>query len=225
MTALKLPVSTSQAIVGAILGVAAINRSCDFTPLRKIITCWIATPPAAMLISIVLYLFLRNVLAHLRWNVMKVDTLMRIGLITVGCYGAYALGANNVGNITGVIVSAGVLNQSAAALLGAAAIGLGVHTFSRRVMYTVGARLVPLGSISAFVALTAHSITLHVFALHGVPVSSSQAIVGAVLGIGLVHGARTINNRTLLPILGGWFATPAAAFILVYVFLILSRVR
>jgi PiT family inorganic phosphate transporter len=51
----------------------------------------------------------------------------------------------------------------------------------------------------------------------GVPVSTSQAIVGAVLGIGLAKSVRTINRRVLYHILAAWVATPLVAGIGAYV--------
>jgi PiT family inorganic phosphate transporter len=59
------------------------------------------------------------------------------------------------------------------------------------------------------VAILAEAITVHIYAIIGVPVSTSQAIVGAVLGIGLVKGVRTIQMKTLAKILFGWIGTPA----------------
>jgi PiT family inorganic phosphate transporter len=56
--------------------------------------------------------------------------------------------------------------------------------------------------------------TTHIFALIGVPVSTTQAIVGAVIGIGLIHGAQTVKFRMLRNIGVGWVLTPITALIL-----------
>ncbi len=87
-------------------------------------------------------------------------------------------------------------------------------------MMTVGEGLVRLNAFTAFVAILAEAITVHIYAMIGVPVSTSQAIVGAVLGIGLIKGSQTVNQRTLVRILFGWIGTPGIsagiAFILYY---------
>jgi len=57
----------------------------------------------------------------------------------------------------------------------------------------------------------AEAITVHIYAYIGVPVSTSQAVVGAVLGVGIVKGIETVKKRTLLNILVGWFFTPLVA--------------
>jgi len=137
--------------------------------------------------------------------------VIRVGLILVTCYSAYSLGANNVANVTGVYVGAGVVSPFLAALIGALAIGAGILTFSRRVVRTVGNRIVSLDHLTALIVVLAEAITLNVYALIGVPVSASQAVVGAVLGIGLVKGVKTIDGRVLVRVLFGWIGTPAIA--------------
>jgi PiT family inorganic phosphate transporter len=52
---------------------------------------------------------------------------------------------------------------------------------------------------------------MHLFSVLGIPVSTSSAIVGAVVGVGLVKGVRAISRRTILTILIGWFLTPVLA--------------
>jgi PiT family inorganic phosphate transporter len=84
-------------------------------------------------------------------------------------------------------------------------------TFSKRVIRTVGSGLVPLDPFAALVVVLGQAITLNVYAMFGVPVSASQAVVGAVIGIGLVKGVKTIDIRVLLRVLFGWVGTPTIA--------------
>ena len=78
-------------------------------------------------------------------------------------------------------------------------------------METVGKKLVRLDPFSALVVLLAQSITVHIYTFIGVPVSTSQAVIGAVLGVGIVKGISTVSGRTLLNILFAWLLTPAVA--------------
>jgi len=134
--------------------------------------------------------------------------LMKLGLIAVGCYGAYALGANNVANVVGAFVGASVLSARTGVILGGLSIVVGSVTFSKRVMTTVGSRITPLDPFSALVVIMAEAITVHIYTQIGVPVSTSQAVVGAVAGIGLLSGVKMINRTMLLFILIGWILTP-----------------
>ena len=173
------------------------------------------TPLGAALVCFVLYPSLSRLMDLLRLNVVARAIFIKAGLTVAGCYGAYAVGANNVANVTGVFCAAGMFNEPGliggyfgAALIGGGSIALGILTFSRRVMTTVGSQLVPLDGFSALAATLAAAATVHVYAVVGVPVSTSQAIVGSVLGIGLYNGIRTVNRRTIQRILFGWICTP-----------------
>ncbi|MEJ2363958.1 MAG: inorganic phosphate transporter [Deltaproteobacteria bacterium] len=211
MTLLGLPVSTSQAVVGAILGVGLLNRQLNFAGLGKVVVCWLGTPVGGIVLAIIVYKLLAAIANSMNLNIFQSDILLRLCLILAGSYGAYALGANNVANVTAVFVGAGMLSLSAAVLIGGLSIALGVLTFSRGVMETVGKKVVRLDPFSALVVVLAEAITVHIYALIGVPVSTSQAVIGAVLGVGIIKGAKTIQRRTLVHIFLAWFITPFIA--------------
>ena len=211
MTLLGLPVSTSQAVVGAILGIGLLNRQLNFTELGKVVVCWLGTPVGGIVLGIIVYKVLAAIGNSMNLNIFQSDMLLKLCLILAGSYGAYALGANNVANVTAVFVGAGMLSLSAATLIGGLSIGLGVLTFSKGVMETVGKKLVRLDPFSALVVVLAEAITVHIYALIGVPVSTSQAVIGAVLGVGIVKGVNTIRRRTLVNIFLAWFITPFVA--------------
>ncbi|MFH1627792.1 MAG: inorganic phosphate transporter [Pseudomonadota bacterium] len=214
MTVFSLPVSTSQAVVGAILGIGLLNQDINTPGLGKVVACWFGTPLGGMIISVILYRLMAFFYNRLNINMFQADSLLRLSLIVAGSYGAFALGANNVANVTAVFVAAGKLTVFSAVLLGGLSIGLGILTFSRRVMETVGRRLVRLDPFSALIVVLAEAITVHFYTLLGVPVSTSQAVVGAVLGVGIVKGISTVRKRTLINILFGWFLTPMVAIII-----------
>ncbi len=214
MSILKLPVSTSQAMVGAILGIGAHVGGVDFGQLTKVVIAWASTPVGTVLVSVILYPILAKILENLPITIFTRDLLLKAGSLIVASYGAYALGANNVANVTGVYTSIGMITVTQAALLGGVSIALGALTFSRNVMMTVGHGLVQLDPFTAFIAVLSGAIVVHVFAKIGVPVSTSQAIVGAILGIGLLKGVQTINRRTLFHIIFAWVGTPVIAFVI-----------
>ena len=211
MTILGLPVSTSQAVVGAILGIGILNQQLNLAGLGKVVACWFGTPVGAAVIAVIIYKVLAAFYNNLKINLFQSDILIRLLMIAAGSYGAYALGANNVANVTAVFVGAGHLSVFSAALIGGLSIGLGILTLSKRVMETVGKKLVKLDPFSALVVLLAQSITVHIYTFIGVPVSTSQAVIGAVLGVGIVKGISTVSGRTLVNILIAWLLTPAIA--------------
>ena len=213
MTSIKLPVSTSQAILGAIAGIALSIGGWNALPrekLIKIVLCWLFTPLGAMAISVALFIILAPLANRIR-SFITFALVMKLGVIVVGCYGAYTLGANNVANVTGAFVGAGLLGPSGGAIIGGAAIALGALTYSKGVMMSVGKKVFPLGSFSAFIAVLASALTLHFFTQLRVPVSNSQAIVGSIVGIGLLRGTKAVNREMLFRIFAGWVATPFLA--------------
>ena len=216
MTRLSLPVSTSQAIVGAIVGWNLFSGfPTDVESLIKIVVTWVACPLLAAFFGALLYQVVSKLLKHIRVHLLRLDAYTRAGLILAGAMGAYSLGANNIANVMGVFLQANPFSTFSVAddlrftatqqlfMLGAIAVAVGIFTYSHRVMMKVGTGLMPLSPIGAWVVVVAHSIVLFLFASEGlehvlashdlptiplVPVSSSQAVVGAVIGIGLMKG-------------------------------------
>ena len=236
MTKRGLPVSTSQAIVGAIIGWNIFSgKPTDSETLSKILLTWVACPLLAGFIAVPLFILVKKVVRKAKLHLIRLDAYTRFALILAGAFGAYSLGANNIANVMGVFVSSNPFTDFMVSdlfvfnsvqqlfLLGAIAIAVGIFTYSKGVMMTVGQDLVPLSPISAWVVVTAHSLVLFLFASQGlesflqgaglptiplVPVSSSQAVVGAVIGIGLFTGSKNIRWGVLASISLGWVLTP-----------------
>ncbi len=123
-------------------------------------------------------------------------------------------------------------------LLGGVAIAVGTFTYGKKVMLTVGEGITEMSPVAALVAVLANAVVLFLFASqdlqtfllgHGlpafplVPVSSSQAIVGSVIGIGLVKGGRGIRWRMLGEITGAWVATPIVAILISFISLFILQ--
>jgi PiT family inorganic phosphate transporter len=211
MNFVKLPASTSQAMIGAVLGIAILKQKINFLSLDKVLICWLTTPVLAALIAYILYKLIGLIINALPINIFTQDKIIRIGLLCAGCYSAYALGADNVANVTGVYVASSLLEPWLAALIGGLSIVIGVFSYSKKVMLTVGKRLVAIDPYSAFITVFAVGVTVHFFAFVGVPVSTTQAVIGAVLGIGMLKGVQTINLKILFLVVFGWIGTPLIA--------------
>jgi PiT family inorganic phosphate transporter len=212
MTRLGIPVSTSQAVVGAIIGIGLTVGDPRWEGLPKILICWMATPIGALVMACALHALGGILINRVPMSMLTRDNLLWGMLVVVGAYGAYALGANNVANVTGMYYHAGLVEDAALlGLLGGVFMSIGVLTYSRRVMITVGAKLVRLDAYAALVVITAQAVTVHVFAWVGVPVSTSQAVIGGVIGVGLMRGTRAIHVDVLKGICLGWVLSPLIA--------------
>ncbi|MEE4609224.1 MAG: inorganic phosphate transporter, partial [Desulfobacteraceae bacterium] len=195
----------------AILGAGLLAGTADFSRLYRIVACWVLTPIFGLVLGYMLHRCIGWLLDHTVRRLTHRNFIYLAGIVVSGCYGAYSLGSNNVANVTGVYVGAGLLSGQTAAIVGGLSIAFGVLTYSRRVMMTVGKGIVALDPFSALVVVLAQAMTLHLFTQVGVPVSSSQAVVGAVVGVGLIGDVHTISGRMLLKIALGWIGTPLAA--------------
>jgi len=202
---LGLPVSSSQAVVGSVVGIGLLSGSVDWLVVLKIVSCWITTPLVAAIVALFLYRLIGVAFKRVR-SILVQDILLKSLAVIVGGFGSFALGANNVANITGTF--ADIIGVEKAVLIGGLSISAGAIMFSKRVMYTIGTKIVALESFASVIALLAQSLTVLIYAFIGVPVSVSQAIVGAVIGVGLARGSRNFDARLLKRIVFGWVSTP-----------------
>jgi PiT family inorganic phosphate transporter len=247
MTKYRLPVSTSQAIVGSIIGWNLYaGMLTDGDSLTKIVMTWVLCPLLAAAIAMILYILTKWARTRVKISLFNEDRRTRMALLLIGAFGAYSLGANNIANVIGVfafvkifdplnVLGLFTLNSTQILfLVGGLSIAVGIITYSSKVMDTVGANIINLSPVTAFIAVLAESIVLFVFSSQGleswlirnglpaiplVPVSSSQAVVGAVIGIGLVRNFRQIRFKVLGEIATGWITTPVIAGLITFIFL------
>lgn len=238
MTKALLPVSTTQAIVGAIIGWNLFTgNSTDVKTLTTILTTWVVSPVIGAIFSALFYILLRALLKKLQLHLIVLDVFIKWALIIVGAFGAYSLGANNIANVMGVfaasapdvVIDMGLFRLDGLQvlfLLGGIAIALGIITYSKGLMMQVGNGIMALSAEAAIVAVFSQAVVLFIFSstafsefLQGiglppiplVPVSSSQVIVGSIIGIGMIKGVNEIKFKTIKGILYGWVLTPIAA--------------
>lgn len=245
MTRFGLPVSTTHAIVGGIVGWNVFSgTSTDIDSLVKIMVGWALGPVLAAGFAILLFILVVKALKVWKFHLLSLDAYVRVGLIVAGAFGAFSLGANNIANVVGVFIPASPFTEFRVAdlfavsaaeqlfLIGGLAIAVGVFTYSGKVVHTVGTGLFTLSPIAAWVVVMAHSLVLFLFASQGleallarlglptiplVPISSSEVVVGAVIGVALLKGAHNIRWRVLGRIGVGWILTPIISGIACFV--------
>jgi len=205
---------------------------------------WVLCPVLSGLLAVAVYQLARSIIIRAKVSLLRQDLYTRAGLVLAGAFGAYALGANNIANVMGVFIPSNRLqpltfpggytlsSEQVLFLLGAVAIAVGIATYSGRIMQTVGRNICMMSPLAAWVVVVAQSLVLFLFASDGlhdwleqngipalplVPVSSSQAVIGAVIGIGLFKGGHGINWNLIGRIFIGWIATPVMAALICFV--------
>jgi len=206
----KIPISTHQVIVCALVGLN-IN-SADMMLFAKIVSSWILSPILTATLSFVIYKIMHAVIEHLNIPILKKVEFLKYGLLLSGGLIAYNLGSNDLPTALGAIS-----NNTYLFLLGGFILIFGALFFGKGVSETVGIHLVRLNTLEAFVAQLSAGLSVFVFTQFGMPVSTTQAIIGGVVGVGLTKGIKTVKWGTLINIIVGWISAPSFALIVGYI--------
>ncbi|GMQ75557.1 MAG: inorganic phosphate transporter [Gammaproteobacteria bacterium] len=156
----------------------------------------------------------------------NVERVFAVLMVFTASAMAFAHGSNDVANaigpvaaIVGVVQSGGEVVQKSALplwvlLVGAVGIVAGLATYGVRVMAVVGERITELTPSRGFAATLAAAATVVVASGTGLPISTTQTLVGAVLGVGMARGIAAINLRVVRSIFMSWIVTLPAGAIL-----------
>jgi len=229
LTFMSIPASTSQASVGSIMGIGIALSGlggAEWEGFLKMFVVWVVNPVITAVVSFSLFKILTRPVNYFIKSDIWYNRIFKMLLLISGSYGAYTLGASHAAVTTAPFFRSGAFGNPElyrTAVISAAAGGigmvLGVVTYSKKVMITVGKKITVLDPFSAFISVMAAALTVHICKIIGVPVSTSQAIVGSVTGIGLVKGIKTVNFGSLRYIFLGWVLTPIAGAVFCYLFI------
>ena len=167
-------------------------------------------------------------------NVEKVFSIL---MLLTACSMAFAHGSNDVANAIGplsavvaVVENGGVITaQSALAWwilpLGAVGIVIGLAVMGYKVMGTIGTGITDLTPSRGFSAEFATAMTVVVASGTGLPISTTQTLVGAVLGVGFARGIAALNLTVIRNIVASWVVTlPAGAILSIIIYNILKAI-
>ena len=167
----------------------------------------------------------------------NVEKVFAILMVLTACCMAFAHGSNDVANAIGplaavvaVVNSGGVIETKAALVwwilpLGALGIVMGLAIFGNRVMQTIGKNITHLTPSRGFAAELAAASTVVIASGTGLPISTTQTLVGAVLGVGMARGIAAINMSVVRNIVVSWVITlPAGAGLAIIFFFIIKGI-
>ena len=165
-----------------------------------------------------------------RQHFYSVERVFAVLMIVTACSMAFAHGSNDVANAIGPlaavigIAQTGVVGAKSAIpiwvlALGGGGIVVGLATYGRRVIATVGHKITQLTPSRGFAAELAAATTIVIASGTGIPISTTHTLVGAVLGVGLARGIEAIDLRVVGRIFVSWIVTiPAGAFLAIVFF-------
>jgi len=170
-------------------------------------------------------------------NVSHVERIFTPMMIFTACAMAFAHGSNDVANGVGplaavvAIVRSGGEVASTSGLpiwilgLGGVGIVVGLWTYGRRVMRTIGENITPLTPNRGFCVTLAASATVVLASRTGLPVSTTHIAVGAVVGVGFARAIDQVNLRLFLGIIASWLLTlPLAGGLAALIYLALRSI-
>ena len=236
MSYFKMPVSANQSITGAIIGWGLfyadysdpVILDINMPQITKFASTWLLNPLGAGIISFVIVWIVRKFLMEKLTNLSMYDKLIKVGYLIAGAYASFSIGLNSSANVTALYydmayattgVAANLLtNAQLTATIGGIAIAIGVLTYSKRVMMTVGSSIADLNQIEGFLVIIAMASTIVIMGTWmNIPVSTSQAVVGAVIGAGLTKGVKHVHFGVMKNIALAWVGSPTIAGLLTYI--------
>ncbi|MFW6134757.1 MAG: inorganic phosphate transporter [Elusimicrobiota bacterium] len=178
--------------------------------------------------------FIFSFIVRLKARNFDPEEIFRILQIFTSCYVAFAHGANDVANAIGPlsgivsIYETGVIGAQAKVpglilALGGVGISLGIFTWGYRVIKTVGKDITELTNTRGFSIDFSAATAVLLASKLGLPVSTTHAAVGAVVGIGIARGLEAVDMRIVKNIVYAWFLTlPLAALLGGAIFLMIK---
>jgi len=198
----------------------------------QIIPTWFYLPIVAFVATFIIGKFIYKPIRDkelIDFSLIKDHPVIRYAVIMSSCYVAYAIGANNVANASGPILSllnntmknaeSDVLLILISTLLIAPWFGIGGSFFSSRVLETTGKEIIKFGPLGAFaISIITGSLLIFVSIYGGIPAALAQLNIGAILGLGVYKEGfkNTFSKRTVKRILVVWIVAPVMAFVIAY---------
>jgi PiT family inorganic phosphate transporter len=172
--------------------------------------------------------------AEKKQHFVTVERVFGVLMVITACGMAFAHGSNDVANAIGPLAAVVSIAQNGAIgakaalptwvlMLGGAGIVVGLATYGRHVIATVGQKITHLTPSRGFAAELAAATTIVIASGTGIPISTTHTLVGAVLGVGMARGIEAIDLRVVVRIFVSWVVTIPAGATLAIIFFFIFR--
>jgi len=229
-------------LVGLVVSLVTIFKGLKHIGLSfDTVTSYILSIGFGLIIAVIGAFFIRNI--HLDPDENKdfyytsMEKIFGVLMIITAAAMAFAHGSNDVANAIGplaaiysVIDSGGMVSSKSALPLwilfvGGVGIAVGLITYGHKVIATIGTGITQLTPSRGFAATLAAAATVVIASGTGIPVSTTQVLVGAVLGVGIARGMAALDTRVIRGIFLSWIVTlPAGAFMSILFFFALKTI-
>ena len=228
---LGIPSSSSHALVGGLIGAAMVENGLGvikLAGLSKVLLALAISPPIGFLAG---FLVMRLVLFLARSASPNINVFFKRAQIVTAVWLALSHGTNDaqktMGMITLGLVSAGVLPRFEVPLwviiMSASAIALGTWTGGWRLIRTLGSKFFKIRPVHGFTAQVTSATVILTAAFLGGPVSTTQVVSSAIMGVGSAERFSKVHWDTGGQILLTWLTTIPVAGIIAAVLALLLR--
>jgi len=209
-----LPISNSHSLVGGIMGAGiAGGASLVYDGLTKIFAGIVIAPVGGIIVGFLLTGLIITIFANRRPAVVN-KTFGRLQIISSAWF-ALTHGANDGQKTMGIIVlilfSAGLIPELEMPIwvifAAATAMGLGTFFGGYKVIKTLGVKVTKLKPYQGFAAETGGGLMLAIFAVFGIPASTTHAITGTIMGAGASRRFRAVRWSVGRQIVFAWIIT------------------
>ena len=213
-TQLRIPTSTIQILVFALIGAALpLGLAVDWNVIVRLVVLWVVAPIIACALG---FLFTRLLDRVPAFGAGRPASRIGQSLVAVGALASLTMGANDVSNATAVFLSVDLSGPWLAGGLGGIGLAAGVLTWGRPLLERVAFDVVRMDMKMATAAQLVQALVALGAVGFGYFTSMNQALVGAMAGAGFARDRRTIDNKVILAILRGWIIGPGAGFAIAY---------
>jgi len=218
---LAIPESTSMVTVGAVVGTALFFKHIQLKTFLWLIPMWITFPVISFMITFFLYRKIYPPRHSNLWLYQKIfcnEAKLKKLAVLVSCYGAFAVGTNNVANAVGPLVGAGVIKGNIGLALIAPLFGVGALLFGKRNLETFGKEVVPLGLVTSNIVCLVTGSLLIIASSLGAPFPYVQLNALSVFAISCVKNGHkvTLNHHITKKTFMVWTLTPLLAISVAY---------
>jgi len=230
-----MAISTTHSIISAVIGYGLIKYTLsgmNVGVVGTIALSWLTSPLCSLFLAFGLYRGISLLIKRYEDNPDLLNKIFRAFLIGSLCFSAYSFGANDVANATGVYVTIamnlGQMPDSTAMLMlamySSAGIVLGGFLFGPKVIRTLAFRVTRLDLKTGLSASLANALVVYLFTTvpylvfgYGLPISTSYAAVGAILGAGAAKSLSSVSRGVTARLVFYWMATIPVNIILAMV--------
>jgi len=227
----KRYVPVYMGIAGFVLSLVTIKKGLKHVGLHfSNFDAYVLAIAIAVAVGIVGAIFIRRIQldpkADKKMQFNNVERVFAVLMVVTACAMAFAHGSNDVANAIGplaavvsIVNAQGDIGKTADIAvwilpLGGIGIVLGLAIFGKKVIATIGKGITHLTPSRGFAAELAAASTVVIASGTGLPISTTQTLVGGVLGVGMARGIAALNLGVVRNIVISWIVTlPAGAFL------------